>query len=413
MNLNSEQQRMLDGEFGPSIQWAIKFLVETGTMLGADSLIPIRYAFLMADTDAMGEAGINFVQELGQQIEQTNTMPRANLYLESRHTANELVEFGLPAWFVDLDNRRLEAISKIGCIMEFGHINNHSVPAPCYGEAIAMGSTPSAIYANSALGARTNFEAGPAALAAALAGYVPRWGLHLDENRVPQRAFSVERTPQSLTEWGALGAIVGQRLNNSSEIPIIHGIDAHPGALALNHFGAAIASYGAVGLFHVAGWTPEAYKFASLQLPSEIVSNEEISAFISGKQLENEPLDLVVFGAPQMGLDEIIELEQGLRGNQVAERVTMLAFSDKGTIDAAERLGILRSLEQSGCQLLDGIDYFQAGSEPIRQSNNWRTAITPSVKLSNILNGAGYTAAAVTINNAIQSAIAGKVIHEN
>lgn len=408
MQLTAHQQQMLNGDFGPAYAWAMKFLVDTGTVLGADRLIPIRYAFFMADTDAMGEAGINFMEELAQAAPEERT-PKANLYLESRQTATELSEYGLPQWFMDLDQRRLDAIAKLGCIMEYGHINNHSIPAPCFGESIAMGSTPTAIYANSALGARTNFEAGPAALASALAGYVPRWGLHLDENRVPKRVFNVERTPQNLAEWGALGAAIGLRLNNASEIPLITGLDEHPGALALNHIGASLASYAAVGLFHVEGATPEAHQFKEIDLPVEPLTGAELDAVLSTEKLNDQPLDLVVLGAPQMGWSEVVELAQLLDGKRVADNTTLLAFVDKGSIDTARTLGLADKLEAAGCRLLDGIDYFQSGSEPIRQANGWTTTLTASPKLGNILNGAGYKAAATTLETCVASAVAGRV----
>ncbi|MBE9398937.1 DUF521 domain-containing protein [Pontibacterium sp. N1Y112] len=409
MQLTAHQQQMLDGNFGPAYAWAMKFLVDTGTVLGADRLIPIRYAFFMADTDAMGEAGIHFMEELAQAAPEQR-IPAANLYLESRHTARELLDFGLPQWFMDLDQRRLDAIAKLGCIMEYGHINNHSIPAPCFGESIAMGSTPTAIYANSALGARTNFEAGPAALASALAGYVPRWDLHLDENRVPKRVFEVERTPQNLAEWGALGAAIGLRLNNANEIPLIKGLDEHPGALALNHIGASLASYAAVGLFHVEGATPEAHLFTESDLPTERLTGTELDAVLSIEKLDAQSLDLVVLGAPQMGWSEVVELTQLLDGKKVATNTTLLAFVDNGSIETARTLGLADKLEAAGCHLLDGIDYFQSGSEPIRQANGWTNTLTASPKLGNILNGAGYNAAATTLAVCIQSAIAGRVV---
>ncbi|MBN3560828.1 aconitase X [Aliamphritea spongicola] len=411
MQLNAYQERMLKGEMGASRAWAMQFQLDTGRVLSAESLTPIRYAFFMADTDAMGEAGIRFLEELAE-APAAERQPLANFYLESRHTASELQQYGLPDWFMALDQRRLNAIARLGCHMDYNHINHHSVPAPCFGESIAMGSTPSAIYANSALGARTNFEAGPAGLAAALTGFVPCWGLHLPGMRRPKRRFHLTDAPQTLTEWGALGAVIGGMLKNIDDIPLISGISAHPGALALSHLGAAMASYGAVGLFHIAGVTPEAHLYHDLQLPEDQISRADLLQILTPDNIAEQPLDLVVTGAPQMCWSEVLELHEKLANKLIHPDVTFLAFTDKGSLDCATSLGVTSELRASGCRLLDGIDFFQSGSEPMRKNNGWKTALTPSPKLGNILNGAGYQASAASLDTCIASAIAGRVVDQ-
>ncbi|RDE24645.1 DUF521 domain-containing protein [Motiliproteus coralliicola] len=409
MKLTDLQQQMLEGQQGECRAWAMRFLVETGQALGADQLTPIRYAFLMADTDAMGEAGINFLEQLAE-TEPKQRRPRASLFLESRQTSSELLKLGLPAWFMALDQRRMAAIRRLGCNMDYSHVNNHSVPAPCFGESIAMGSTPSAIYANSALGARTNFEAGPAGLAAAIAGFVPRWGLHLELNRRPQRVFEIRWTPKSLAEWGALGALIGQQLDSGEQIPLIRGVSQHPGALALSHLGASMAGHGAVGMFHIEGVTPEAERHDHQTLPVQLLESSAVEQLLSTESIRDEALDLVVIGAPQMSWEELLYLEHLLHGKTISSSVTMLAFVDHGTLEAARVMGVDKRLRQSGCQLLDGIDYFQSGSEPIRRQNGWHVALAPSLKLSNILNGAGYRAASADLENCVNSAVAGRVL---
>lgn len=409
MKLTDQQKQIMDGSQGPCRAWAMKFLKDTGTALGAEDLVPIRYALMMADTDAMGEAGVEFIARLNQASPEERR-PRASLVLESRYSAKELKRFGLPQSFLDLDEKRLEVIRQLGCNMEFGHINHHSIPAPCFGESIAMGSTPTAIYMNSAIGARTNFEAGPAGLAAALVGYVPRWGLHLDEGRRPQRRFRLEQVPQTLAEWGALGAAIGRRLNSMAEIPLIEGVSVHPGALAMNHLGAALASFSAVGMFHMPGVTPEAGRFDGSSLEGEVLGGAEIDAMFDFGSLADKSLDVVIIGAPQMSWNEVVELRQLLSGEKITDSVALLAFTDSGTLDAARSLGLDAELAELGCTLIDGVDYFQSGSEPIRKANGWSVALTPSLKLANILKGAGYQAAAAPLDACIASARAGRVM---
>src|SRR5207248_11158303 len=102
-------------------------------------------------------------------------------------------------------------------------------------------------------GPRSNFEGGPSALAAALTGRTPRYGYHLDEHRRPTRRFRLDTKPRDLSEWGALGGIVGRDCGSYWEVPLIEGIEDAPGSDALKHLGAAMASYGSTALFHIPG----------------------------------------------------------------------------------------------------------------------------------------------------------------
>ena len=128
--------------------------------------------------------------------------------------------------------------------------------APLRGEHVAYGDTGSVIYANSVLGARSNFEGGPSALAAALTGRTPRYGYHLDESRRATRRFRVTAHPRGLSEWGALGGIIGEACGSYWQVPVIEGLTAVPGSDALKHFGAALASFGSVALFHMPASLP-------------------------------------------------------------------------------------------------------------------------------------------------------------
>ena len=109
------------------------------------------------------------------------------------------------------------------------------------------------IYSNSVLGARSNFEGGPSALAAGLTGRTPRYGLHLSENRRATRRFKIEVQPRELTDWGVLGAVIGRMAGSYWAVPVVEGFDSVPGSDELKHFGAAMASFGSIPLFHLVG----------------------------------------------------------------------------------------------------------------------------------------------------------------
>ena len=137
-------------------------------------------------------------------------------------------------------------------------INYQTVYQPHLGEHVAWGDTGTVIYANSVFGARSNFESGPAALAAALTGRTPEYGFHLPEHRRGSFAVELKAELDDLADWGAVGKLVGEAHQNYYAVPVFHGYRRTPTADELKHLGAALASYGSMGMFHFVGVTPEA-----------------------------------------------------------------------------------------------------------------------------------------------------------
>src|SRR5215831_12661766 len=141
-----------------------------------------------------------------------------------------------------LETRAIAALSAFGVLLTDTCINYQTVLAPLRGEHVAWGDTGSVIYANSVLGARSNFEGGPSALAAALTGRTPRYGYHLDSYRRATRRFRLAAAPRDLSEWGAAGGLIGEACGSYWEVPVIEGVETPPGSDGLKHFGPALAS---------------------------------------------------------------------------------------------------------------------------------------------------------------------------
>src|SRR5438094_6417678 len=124
-------------------------------------------------------------------------------------------------------------------------------------------------------------------------------------------------TPRELNEWGALGAMVGRLAGDYWQVPALVGIERVPTSDEMKHFGAALASYGSVALFHMAGITPEARRLDDVLAPGETVAAHEIGeadirAFARAYAVD--AVDVVVFSAPQlsrMGLAQVATLLDG------------------------------------------------------------------------------------------------------
>ena len=285
MNLNDYEKSMLAGEFGYPRQQALQQQLEVGRFFDAADFVEISQVHLMADTESLGVTGVEYLEKLTGYSEQdrkviapTVTDPRGIDLCRFHRLKQE------QAW-ATLEQRAIAAFESFGILMTNTCINYQIVQPPVFGEHIAFGDTGSVIYANSVCGARSNFEGGPAALCAAFTGRVPRYGYHLDRHRHATHWFDIGFQPADLADWGALGAVVGQRTGSYWNVPFLRGIQNTPSSDQLKHFGAALASYGSVPLFHMDGITPEAQNISTLPTdkdssrPAETISSEDIISF--------------------------------------------------------------------------------------------------------------------------------------
>src|SRR5580704_14861599 len=251
---------MRAGEFGPLRQWAIAHQIKVGDYLGADDLVPVGQAHIMADTESLGAVGVEWLEGWAALPEQqrrvripTITDPRGTDFAAAARLKQQ-------PWMLDLERRAITAFESLGVLMTNTCINYQTIMPPVRGEHCAYGDTGVVIYSNSVCCARSNFEGGPSALSAGLTGRTPRYGYHLDESRRATLLVQVSTTPRELNDWGALGGIVGRLAGDYWQVPALVGLDRVPGSDEMKHFGAALASYGSVALFHMAGITPEAQR---------------------------------------------------------------------------------------------------------------------------------------------------------
>src|SRR5215468_8659848 len=262
MRLSEEERAMVAGELGEVRRWAIAHQIAVGEFFDAADFVPVSQAHIMADTESLGEAGVRFLETLAAAPEAERrvrvpaiTDPRGLDFAVYRR-------LGQTPQMAALEQRTIEALRAFGVLMTDTCINYQTIMPPVRGEHMAYGDTGVVIYSNSVFGARSNFEGGPSALAAALTGRTPRYGYHLEECRRPTRRFRLAAAPRDLAEWGALGGIVGEACGSYWEVPVIEGLTTVPNSDALKHFGAALASFGSVALFHMPSITAEEAVFA-------------------------------------------------------------------------------------------------------------------------------------------------------
>jgi predicted aconitase len=415
MKLNEEEQAMLAGAAGPARQWAIRHQIAVGEFFDAADFVPVGQAHIMADTESLGEAGVQWLEELASLPTAdrrvripTITDPRGldfNAYSRLKQTEA----------MARIEARAIRAFEALGVLMTNTCINYQTILPPVHGEHLALGDTGVVIYSNSVQGARSNFEGGPSALAAGLTGRTPRYGFHLDRQRAGTRHFALCYTPRDLADWGALGGIVGRATNSYWDVPVISGLDRVPSSDELKHFGAALASFGSVAMFHMPGITPEAptleAAFRGRAVPAAAaITSEDIAAFHAAYDAKGDKVDVVVFAAPQLSLIEMNDLARLVAGRRIHPETALVVATSPEIKFAADRMGITALIEEAGGIVASGVCFYQSYAREMAEANGWTRLLTNSAKLVNIIAGYGYKPTLASMERCIDSAVAGRIL---
>jgi len=410
VKLNDEEEAIRAGKLGPLRQWAIEHQIKVGDYLGARDFVPVGQAHIMADTESLGLAGVEWLEHWAALPPDERTVriptitdPRGTDFAQAARLKQQ-------PWMLELERRAIAAFEALGVLMTDTCINYQTIMPPVRGEHVAYGDTGVVIYSNSVCGARSNFEGGPSALSAGLTGRTPRYGYHLDERRQASLLVEVAYTPRELADWGALGGIVGKLAGDYSQVPALVGIDTTPSPDEMKHFGAALASFGSVAMFHMIGVTPEAMRLedvvaAGASLPTHDVGEADIRALQTRYAKDVEAVDVVVFSAPQLSLVEMQMLAKMLDGRRV--QIPLFAVTSPQVKPDADRMGLTARIEAAGGAVLSGMCFYQSYAREMAEANGWQRLATNSAKLTNILGGYGYRPVLLPMERCVAAACAG------
>ena len=408
MFLNDEEKSMLNGELGASKKWAIEHQIKVGNFFSAKDFVSVSQAHMMVDPESIGEAGVVFLENLvkmgaGVSVP-TITDPRGvdlNYYKPLGQTED----------MANIDRRTIEACTSMGILMTNTCVNYQTIMPPVFGDHVAYGDTGVVIYSNSVCGARTNFEGGPSALAAGFTGRTPRYGLHLDKNRLPTKRFSLQYQPKDLTDWGILGAIVGKQSGSYWEVPIIEGLEAIPNSDEMKHLGAAMASYGSTPLFHLYKITPEAKNIKLDQfdyIDIKTIGKYDFDVLMSSFGHKGDKVDVVVFAAPQLSIVEMQKVADLCNKNTF--KVPVIVCTSPQVYADALRMGFIKKIESSGAKVLEGTCFYNQYAREIGEANGWKRLLSNSTKIVNILGGYGYEPLLANMETCINAAVTGELI---
>ena len=412
MHLDAEEQAMLRGDKGPAVQEAIQYQIEVGSFFEATRFVRITHAHVMGDIEVMGDGGLEHLRKMGDQHAQCTVPTSSNAQCMHFHSDPHLRQ---DEDEIDKQREILSRYKTMRIATTDSCIPYQQVYQPKVGEHVAWGDTGTVIYANSVLGARTNFEAGKASFAAALTGRTPEYGFHLDEVRAGTLLVELRARMKDLADWGALGKIVGHPHQNYFAVPVLDGFDRMPLSDELKHLGASLASYGSMAMFHMVGVTPEAstrdVAFRG-KTPEEtmVVTDEEIQAVYDGYRYREGGANIVVFSGPQLSLFEMQNLAELFQGRKVAKGMSALVTTNHMVYSDAKRLGYVDILEQAGVTILQGVCfYILQRLSKIREENGWTNLISNSGKLVNTITAHRFNTVLRRTADCVEIACTGKL----
>jgi predicted aconitase len=345
MELTREEKLMLEGNEGEGVQKAMEILVALAEIYNAERLVEIKSAQISGVSYRnLGEAGLDFLREWavkGAKVRVPSTLNPAGMDL--RYWSG----LGFPEDFAEKQLLVVEAYGKMGVTPTCTCTPYLGGNIPQFGDHIAWSESSAVSYANSVLGARTNREGGPSALAAAIAGRTPMYGFHLDENRFADFIVNIECELKTVSDYGALGYLVGKEIGDST--PFFRGIRG-ASLDQLKSLGAAMAASGAVALYHIKDITPEARLNDMISEDAEsmaVDSLEEAYEFLNSK---TEEIDFVAVGCPHASLDEIKEVAGLLKGKKVKTELWITTSSLVRDLAGGE--GLLKVIEESGAHVV-------------------------------------------------------------
>ena len=342
MYLTKKEQEMCDGEYGETIRKSMDILVALGDIYGASKLVDITSAQVSGVSyKTIGEAGLEYLQDLARDGSGKATI---NASLNPPGTdLDNWKELGFPEYFAIKQNEIVDAYADLGiaktCTCTPYLVGN----VPRFRDHVSWSESSAVAYVNSVIGARTNREGGPAALAAAIVGKTPLYGFHLEKNRKANLVVNVS-TDLKGADFGALGYIIGKFVGGG--VPYFK-LQNTPNNNDLKTLGAALASSGSVALYHIEDVTPE-FNINQVEEIEDImfITDKEIAETRESLTTTDKEIDLVCLGCPHASLEEIKQVAAIVQGKTIKNKLWICtSVSVKAT---ADRMGYTQTIEAAG-----------------------------------------------------------------
>jgi predicted aconitase len=307
MYLTKEEERMFDGECGWANQTCMRILVRLGELFNAKRLIPISSAHVSGISyKTLGDAPAEFLEALAD----AKGKVRVKATLNPQSFDPEYLGKKIGTHLREKQLNILDQFERMGFTPSLT-CTPYYLEKPKPDSHLAWAESSAVVYANSVLGAWTNREGGPSALASAIIGKTPDYGVHQAQNRQPEIQVRVNAQLRNETEFGALGAYLGKTLGD--KIPLIQGLQK-ASEDHMKQLGATLASTGMAKMFCRQQRSRMNLKGTqTIDVEAEDIKKtiEDLSTATMSKP------DLVFIGCPHCSLNEIKQIGQLMDGKKV------------------------------------------------------------------------------------------------
>jgi len=411
MYLTKQEERMLAGDFGESVMLAMKILAGVGDIYGAEEMTKIASAHtVMTPYRDIMDAGVEICEkfaELGTKYSVPTTLDPAGMDLQRWR------EFRIPEDYAERQMRIVRAQGKLGGIPVWTCTPYLHGNTPLLGQHVGWSESSAVVFANSVMGARTNRLTAVVDMAAGIAGRVPKFGLHLDENRRGEVLIKIEVKPKTLKDidYPAIGYFIGKHV--ADKIPILMGIPPDVTIDQLKNMGAAAAASGSVALYHIPGVTPEAENLGKalqkenwketleLGLRELRETKEEMCITIAGE------VDFVAVGCPHYSIRELAKVATLLKGKKIRRGTEFWIYTTKHVEMLAKRMGYFDIIESSGahvltetCMLVSPTDIY--GFETMMTDSGKCAHYAPTLCKTEVIYGSIEECVKATIKGSVQ-----------
>ena len=360
MELSKRQKEMLEGARGPGAKKAMEILVAYGKCYGAKRMVPITSVHIAGNFPVLMDEGVEWLEDLAGEGTRVSVYTTKNPEMFDSEQADELL---IPTYYQVRQKRIHEALKSLGVTLTYSCHHYLLGNVPRFGDHISWASSGSQVFANSVIGARSNRDGDHVALAAAIVGAIPEWGLHLPENRKAEMLIDLaglnlaDYNPADYKALGwHLGKIIGARIPAFINIPPDIHIEGVKGLLY------TLTVTGAMGLVHLVGITPEAptveaaFQGKAPAVADVAVKQEDVDrAYGEISSAVDEKLDMVIFGCPQCSIQEIQEIAALLEGRKVHPDTQLWICTSRWVKTLCERMGLLDMLTSAGARIVADI----------------------------------------------------------
>lgn len=360
MELTVEQKQMLNGARGGGARKAMEILMAYGNCYDARRLVPVTSVHLAGNYPVLLDEGIEWLEEFAEDGTRVRVFTTKNPEMYDPEQADDMA---VPEGIRKRQGRIHDVLKRLGVTLTYTCQHYLVGNVPRFGDHIAWASSGSQVFANSVIGARSNRDGDHVALAAAVTGVIPEWGLHLTVNRKAELLVDVGRL--NLEDYGpadykalgwSLGKHIGTRIPAFVNLPPDLDIESIKGLLY------TVTVTGGPGMVHLVGITPEAPDVGAafgktdpgsdILVPSQSEVDRAYGEISSGT---TDAIDLVIFGCPQCSIQEVQEIVTLLDGKHIHPDTQLWICTSRWVKTLCERMGLLKSLTASGVRVVSDV----------------------------------------------------------